>query len=424
MADLLLQLENHRELLTERGYQEIGLGSAEEPGLFIRRLEDKITFYLSDLKRGLVEFDLPAVGFFNDEKNLVNFSFHYELDKRNKIFDLKSFTAETDGITKEFVFKRNMFELPDAGRIVSTLLKEQEKRINDTVHISQPLSEEYKILLYKNELNEHQGLLAAKGYTNKEHFPYSEGFLFKKMQSKFSKRFWDSNERQDFLIRVEGFFNGQNDEVKFNFFYAIDQEERKLQLNAFVAELGEKRICYPLGEANDLPPAINVWKQLTNSLKEDKAEVIYPKEKIKLLLREQERNLGALGYYKTFFSNDSNFIERELQGKLEKSLNEHERLLIPVNRQIHLNLHDTMHCHFQYVFDPVKVQLEFESLTANVGIVERKYSFDEIKDQKLVFPEMFKELKEQNRLLNAKKISEGPGSSGIKALTKHVQHRS
>jgi hypothetical protein len=425
MFDLITILDEHRELMLERGYADIGLGTAEEPGIYMQQLEQQFSFHIQDtlFKKDNREFDLKAIGFFNEEQHLVNFLFHYKLDARNKMIELKSLQAEMNGVTKQFILHRNMYQLPNSKTIVSALMKElQLVNVDSPVH-SHPTADLETTSSHRQVLLEHKEALAEKGYTNKEYFPYREGFLFKKLEAKVSKRFYDPNERQDFLIRTHGFFDAQNDEVKFNFFYTVNSSEHLVQLNSMVAELGDKRIVYPMKEANDLPPALNVWKHLTNNLIEEKTQVIYPKEKIKIELREQEKLLGFIGYYKTVFSNDTNFIERQLKGLLENSLNEKEIKIIPINRQIHLNVHDTMKCCFQYQFDPIQVSLKLERLTATVGIVERAFFPSE---PSILFPTLqniYKELENENRLLKAGRISRSQDNSGLRIIAKDIQTR-
>lgn len=425
MIDLLNILEEHCELLQQRGYEEIGLGSLEEPGIYLQQLEQVFSHQIQEAQfnKSIREFDVRAVGFFNEEKDVIDFLFHYEFNPREGTIDLKSFTAEMDGVAKKFVLEQSIYNLPPVATVLS-ILSEGRDLLQQNPVAAQNKQIAEGSLPFKDALTEHYALLVYKGFTNKQFFPYANNFLFKKLEHKLEKKYTADDTTPDFLIRIQGLFNDQSDEVKYNFFYSIDRTNHVLQMNAMMAELKDKRIFYPIKEVSDLPPAMNVWLHLTHELKEENVQVIYPKEQIKMLLREQERFLGSFGYYKTFFGNHTNFIERELQGLLEKSLNEKEQQIIPINRQIHLNLHDTMHCRFQYDFDPVQVHLALESVTTKIGMIERTYSHTEIANQKLALQEIFVELNEQNRLLNAQKISKGPPDHlGIRAMVKHLQKR-
>ncbi|OQP65543.1 hypothetical protein A3860_17925 [Niastella vici] len=269
----------------------------------------------------------------------------------------------------------------------------------------------------------HYNLLLNKGYTQKQHFPYSENFLLKKLQHKLISKFTNNDPSPDFLIRIQGFFNNKEDELNYNLFYSVNRTNNTLSLDSLVAELNDKRICYPLKDENDLPPAINVWKHLTNLLKEERVHIIYPKEKIKLLLREQDDILKSIGYYKTFLDNRTFFINRELRTLLQSNLHEYEPKILPINIRLQLNSYDSIHCRFQYSFDPVHIKLTLESITAKSGVLEQEYPFEKIQSQNLNLQKISDELKQQNRLLNAQQISKASDRSGMKAMLKHLQKR-
>lgn len=269
----------------------------------------------------------------------------------------------------------------------------------------------------------HYNLLLNKGYAQKQHFPYSENFLLKKLQHKLITKFTDKDPNPNFLIRVQGFFNNKEDELNYNLFYSINRPNHTLNLDSLIAELNDKRIYYPLKTENELPPAINVWKHLTNILKEKHVHIIYPKEKINSLLREQDDILKSIGYYKTFLDNGTFFINRELRAMLQSNLHEYEQRILPINVRLQLNSYDSIHCRFKYSFDPINIKLTLESITAKSGLLEQEYTFEKIHSQNLNMQKISDELKEQNRLLNARKISEAPDRSGMKAMLKHLQKR-
>jgi hypothetical protein len=269
----------------------------------------------------------------------------------------------------------------------------------------------------------HYNLLINKGYTHKQHFPYGETFLLRKLQHKINSKYADQHAKPDFLIRIQGFFNNKENELNYNLFYSINRNDHALNLDSLVAELNDKRICYPLKDENDLPPAINVWKHLTNLLKDEHVHIIYPKEKMKLLLREQDDILKSIGYYKTFLDNRSFFINRELRTLLQSNLHEYQPKILPINVQLQLNTYESIQCQFQYSFDPIHIKLTLESITAKSGLIEQVYPFEKIQSQNLNLQKISDELKEQNRLLNARNISEAPDRSGMKAMLKHLQKR-
>lgn len=280
------------------------------------------------------------------------------------------------------------------------------------------------INLYYHTLNNHNSLLVQKGYTDSHHFPYNTNFLFKKLEHKLKSKYSDPDATPGFLIRLQGTFDHNASELKYNFFYSINRTDHQLQLNCLVAELNNKRICYPLKDDNDLPPAINVWNHITNRQKQENIHIIYPKEQIKLLLREQDGILGSIGYYKTLISNHTIFIDRELQRLIQANLHEYESKLLPIEAKVHLNPFDSMQCRFQYLYDPIQIQLSLQSITIKAGDQEKLYSFEEIQTRNLDLQKLSEELKEQARLSKARNIADGPPErSGMTAMLKHLQHR-
>jgi hypothetical protein len=278
--------------------------------------------------------------------------------------------------------------------------------------------------LFNISLNKSFDLLVNKGFTNKVHFPYTENFLFKKLEHKLQNKLNEEHSNSNFLIRLKGLFDTNKIELNYNLFYSIDLINQSIKLDCLVADLNDKRICYPLKEENDLPPAINIWNHLTDKHVQEKVRIIYPKEQIKLLLREQDEFLKNIGYYKTFLDNRTIFINRELKNLLQANLHEFEAKVFPINVHLHLNPVDTMNCRFEYLFDPVNIQLTLKSITAQSGSSEVNFSIEDIKNQKLNLQKISDDLKEQNRLSIAKKISEGPQErSGMRAMLKHLQKR-
>jgi hypothetical protein len=278
--------------------------------------------------------------------------------------------------------------------------------------------------LYYHSLNIHNSLLVQKGYADSLHFPYNANFLLKKLEHKLKSKYSDADAKPDFLIRLQGSFDDLNSELKYNFFYSINRADHILQLNCLVAELNEKRICYPVKDENDLPPATNVWNHFTNRHKENNIRIIYPKKQIKWLLREQDAILNSIGYYNTLINNHTIVIDRELQRLLHANLHEYEPKILPVDAKVHLNPFDSMQCQFQYLYDPIQIHLTLQSISVKAGNQERLYSLGEIKTRNLNLQKISEELKEQARLSKARDIAGGPPErSGMTALLKHLQHR-
>lgn len=83
-----------------------------------------------------------------------------------------------------------------------------------------------------------------------------------------------------------------------------------------------------------------------------------------------------------------------------------------------------MQCRFQYLYDPIQIQLALQSISVKLGDQERLYSFEEIQTRNLDLQKIFDELKDQARLSKARNIADGPAErSGMTAMLKHLQHR-
>lgn len=131
MSDFLTILDNHRELLEERGYDEIGLGSPDEPGLFMKKLEylfsDCISKSMHDKEKQ--NFFIEAVGFFDNDKDLVSFKFHYEFDPIKKNIDLKSISTRMDETFHVVLIGPNMYHLPNTLKVYKTLCDKRQMEI-------------------------------------------------------------------------------------------------------------------------------------------------------------------------------------------------------------------------------------------------------------------------------------------------------
>src|SRR5690349_18223454 len=115
MSDFLEKLDKHREIMSDRGYDEIGLGSPDEPGHYMKQLEFLFSSCVAESRfhsQTVKDFFLEALGFFNKDTDLVLFKFHYEFDPAKKDIELKSFNARMDGSHNTYLLGSNMENLP------------------------------------------------------------------------------------------------------------------------------------------------------------------------------------------------------------------------------------------------------------------------------------------------------------------------
>jgi len=146
MSDFLNILNNHRELLEERGYDEIGLGSPDKPGLFMEKLEFLFSTCVHEARfnKEKRDFFIEAYGFFENDNDLVVFKFHYEFDPEKKDIELKSFLARMDGIQRPFFLPRNMYQLPFASRVYRLLANERQTKLAKDIVNHEPSGTDLK----------------------------------------------------------------------------------------------------------------------------------------------------------------------------------------------------------------------------------------------------------------------------------------
>ena len=212
MSDFLDILDNHRELLQERGYDEIGLGSPDDPGLFMRKLEFLFSECVrkSEYNNQKQDFFIEAYGFFNDDNDVVSFKFHYEFDPTTKDIELKSISARLDEYSKVFLFSRNTYELPYASRVYQIL--NSAKQSNEVGLNPQDVIDKM--------VNEQDDLLKQLGYY-KTLFANPSDFIRHELKSELKKLSgYQLSEIQHISIkRYIHFDSYQNLHCSFNYQY-------------------------------------------------------------------------------------------------------------------------------------------------------------------------------------------------------------
>jgi hypothetical protein len=132
MSDFLEKLDKHREIMSDHGYDEIGLGSPDEPGHYMKQLEFFFSSCVAESRfhsQTKKDFFIEAFGFFNQNTDLVIFKFHYEFDPAVKDIELKSFIARMDSLQRPYLLGRNMNELPQAKHVYQALFNERQLQV-------------------------------------------------------------------------------------------------------------------------------------------------------------------------------------------------------------------------------------------------------------------------------------------------------
>lgn len=121
-------LDEHRDLLKSKEYDEVSLHSPDKVGWFMRQLKIYFSVGSNDAHKfnEKNEFDLKAIGFFNHDMDMVVFKFNYEYNPETMDLNIKSLEAELDGERLRFILKENK-DLPSSKEIYKNL--SQDKRL-------------------------------------------------------------------------------------------------------------------------------------------------------------------------------------------------------------------------------------------------------------------------------------------------------
>jgi len=229
VSEFLDILNNHRELLEERGYDEIGLGSPDQPGLFMSKLEYLFSECIrkSEYNNEKQDFFIEAFGFFDNDKDVVRFNFHYEFDPGGKNIDLKSFTASMDGIKRAYLIGPNMYHLVHANNVHKSLWHERELQVSGALTV---LQTDIDKMILRQDKN-----LEELGYYNTM-FPNPPKYIRDELRSVLEQMSAYPNQGlQTFEISRFLHFH-QYDSTKFSFQYQFDPLRKSLHLESITAK--------------------------------------------------------------------------------------------------------------------------------------------------------------------------------------------
>lgn len=115
-------LDEQNELLKQKGYDEVSLNSPYKDGWFMRELEISFSLASNEAHRlnEKVEFDIKAIGFFNGDRDIVVFRFHYECDPDNLTLNIKSLSVDMEGKPKKYDLTANE-DLPGSKAVYEEL---------------------------------------------------------------------------------------------------------------------------------------------------------------------------------------------------------------------------------------------------------------------------------------------------------------
>lgn len=102
-------LDEQKDLLKSKGYDEVSLHSPDKEGWLMRQLQIYFSISSNDAHKfgEKNDFDLKAIGFFNHDMDMVLFRFNYEYNPETLELNIKNLQAKMDNEQVNFVLKEN-----------------------------------------------------------------------------------------------------------------------------------------------------------------------------------------------------------------------------------------------------------------------------------------------------------------------------
>jgi hypothetical protein len=126
-------LEEHEQILKSKGYDEKSLNSPDREGLLFKslRYELSLAFKNSVLDTDRKEFTLNALGFFNDDKDMLVYKLYYSFDPEKNDLQLTKLRLSDTKLFREIPLK-SCNDLPaakDGLELIGELIKEEVKAL-------------------------------------------------------------------------------------------------------------------------------------------------------------------------------------------------------------------------------------------------------------------------------------------------------
>ena len=115
-------LDEHKQLLEAKGYDEKSLGAAEREGWFMRELTSNFSISSNHALRfdEVTDFELKMTGFFNDNRDIIHFNFNYEFDPRAMELKIKTLAADLGAHKLSYQLNKND-DLPSSMNVYNDL---------------------------------------------------------------------------------------------------------------------------------------------------------------------------------------------------------------------------------------------------------------------------------------------------------------
>jgi len=134
-------LDEKQHLLTEKGFDEASLNSPNKAGLLFQQLRQELSDAVRESLRYQepVDFALKAIGFFNDDKDLVLFNLHFRMDAAAGTLVIPQLDMGYNRRTLTLHFQ-DPSQLPHSSQAVSLFTKPQllQRPIKENTPVKKP----------------------------------------------------------------------------------------------------------------------------------------------------------------------------------------------------------------------------------------------------------------------------------------------
>jgi hypothetical protein len=124
-------VDDHANLLNQKGYDEMSLQNGYSTGHLAGKLEEAFEKTCSSSRGSneLQHFFLETHGCFNHEKDTVHFKFHYQYHPKKEELQLKSLVVRMGEMQKKILFLMKSRNLPVADKVYDILVYDKNTKL-------------------------------------------------------------------------------------------------------------------------------------------------------------------------------------------------------------------------------------------------------------------------------------------------------
>lgn len=258
-------IDDQVALLARKGYDEARLQSFSNPGDYRQYLTRHVAQRV--VESSWAEDERLAVlsvrGFFNNDREVVNFNISFRVLPVPPFFTLQALDATLDHVHRRYEFDRPALQLPTPGQVYKDLAL-QRKEMEEVLP---PLKKQLPGFLQGKERYdldhlcfEQRQLLQRAGY-----FPSTATGSMERFEHELRQQLLTGFERPPltnhiFVIRQDRKYNGKGMRTRFCFQFIPDA--MSLLLRAIQAQMGPISKAYMLSEKTDVITAGNIYLDL------------------------------------------------------------------------------------------------------------------------------------------------------------------